>query len=435
LESELVALCDLLYNVSSGKTSILQIKLDKGIEIHMKKGIHIIIRVLLILIAVMVLSGIIVVICATQRDQAENVCQGVLRLSTTTKDTGIVANKALALLNDASADAEGRCSAVVKTLSNGDTVVGRNLDTSMNQYPVYIGTTDIEGFYKTVYATIMETLGPTYDSCVEKGVPKYMSALIPFVASDSLNSEGLYMEINMRMDQKAEDGNMVFSCSGTNTDAAVRLNACELPSYVTMRCKNTEEALALIKTLDIYTMCGDDSWTICFIIADAEGNYGLLELGCNEVRWLPLENIQTNFYISEDFNALQVYRQGLGRYEYLEENLEKVDSESDMLALMEGVKYSEIYNIDDPNYDIRSEFAGDEEYLTNDYLENDENWEAFLLTYTEEADYFYATDRKELEETNYFWISLYTTIVNCTQKTLSFSFYEEYNITYVLSFD
>jgi len=394
-----------------------------------KRVISIVCVILLVFAAAVVCSEVFF-----KHTAAENICDGVIRLETATKDSSGISNAVLAYLYGQEDVIGGSCSAVVKTLDDGDTVAGRNFDMARSHFPVFMGSTDIEGFYPTVYVTNLVNFGPDYDSCVKKGVPRYMSCIVPFVACDSLNSEGLYMQINMRMNQKDEDGNYVFSCSGTNEDAEIRLNALELPSYVTMRCKNTAEAVELINSVDIYTLNDTESWPFCFLIADAEGNCGLLELGCNEARWLPGQNMQTNFYISEDFNAIQIYKQGLGRYEYLEENLESVKTEDDMLSLMEGVKFSELYDLDSPNYDTRSELAGSLDYLTNEYLDNEENWNDAKNEYRELLDQYSTLSEEEKIETGQFWISLYTAVVNCTQKTLSLSFFEEYDIRCVLDF-
>lgn len=392
-----------------------------------------ILKIVLAVLAVLLIAIAGIGVYVSRNEHVEVIDDYVIKLDTTTKDNSAIVSKLLDLF--VGNYSGGKCSSVVKQLANGDVIVGRNLDDTLNQKPIYIGRTNIEGFYETVYATHLESLGPDFDSCKEKGLPKYMTTAIPFLACDSLNSEGLYIEINMRENQKDEEGNFVFSCSGTNKDSNIRINVCELPTYLTLRCKNTNEALELIKTLNIYTANDEDSWTLCLMIADAQGNYGVLEFGCNELRWLPNQNIQTNYYISKDFNEIQIYKQGIGRYEYLENNIDDVKTEDDMLKLIEGVKYSEIYNIDNPSFNIRSEFAGDEEHLTNEYLDNDINWNDLLKEYREEANLFNTQSDNERRDEDCYWISLYSVVANCSSKTLSLSFFEDYKISYVLSFD
>jgi len=400
----------------------------------MKRITRIIIKGISIVLLTVIIAGIAVGISVSRRDMPENICHGVIRLDTTVKNNGRIVSKCLNSFVGRYT-AAGKCSCAVKALENGSTVVGRNLDNTQSAYPIYLGSTNIEGFYRTVYVTQLEDLGPSYESCISKGVPKYMSAASAFLATDSLNSEGLYAEINMRDNQKDENGLFIFSCSGTNPQSDVRLNVCELPTYLTMRCRNVIEAVDLINTLDVYTANDEESWTLCLLLADAECNYGVVEFGCNEARWLPLQNIQTNYYLSEDFYNIQVHKQGLGRYEYIAENLPGVESEEEMLKLMEGVKYSELYNIENPSYDIKSEFAEYIEGITNEELEDESNWQRVLEDFRAEANQFNSMSRDEREAANEYWISLYTSIVNCSKKTLSLSFFEEYSISYVLDFE
>jgi len=399
-----------------------------------KKVIRKILIGLSILLAIAVIAGVAIGVVVCRRDMPEDICRGVVKLEPITKDSGSIVSRFVNVYIGRY-DAAGKCSCVAKTIENGDTIVGRNLDNTQNIYPIYIGSTNIEGFYRTVYATQLEDIGPSYESCVTKGVPKYMSVGSAFLATDSLNSEGLYIEINMRENQEDENGEFVFSCSGTNPESNVRLNVCELPTYLTLRCKDVEEAVDLIDTLDVYTPNDGTGWTLCLLLADAKGNYGVVEFGCNKAVWLPMQNIQTNFYISEDFSSIQLYKQGLGRYEYIDENLGSVSSEEDMLQLMKGVKYSEMYNISSPSFDTRSEFAEFAYGTTNEFLENDLNWNRVLAVFKHEADQFNSMTRDEREEESTYWISLFTSIVNCNKKTLSLSFFEEYEISYVLGFE
>jgi len=399
----------------------------------MSKTIRNILMVLFTLLAIVIVAGMVLGICISRKDMPENICHGVIGLETITKDNGRIVSKCLNSIVGRYPSG-GKCSCAVKTIENGDTIVGRNLDNTQSIYPIYVGRTNIEGFYPTVYVTQLQDLGPSYESCVKKGVPKYMSAASAFLATDSLNSEGLYIEINMRDNQKDENDEFVFSCSGTNPGSDLRLNACELPTYLTLRCKDVNEAVDMLNTLDVYTTKDEESWTLSLLLADAKENYGVVEFGCNEIKWLSLQNIQTNYYLSEDLSRIQQHKQGLGRYEYLDKNLPNVESEKDMLKLMEGVRYSEIYNLDNPSYDIKSEFAEYIEGITNESLEDDSYWQKVLEDFQPEANQYHSMNKNEREEANTYWISLFTSIVNCNKKTLSLSFFEEYSISYCLDF-
>ncbi|MCQ2381398.1 MAG: hypothetical protein MJ032_03535, partial [Acidaminococcaceae bacterium] len=111
------------------------------------------------------------------------------------------------------------CSALGTKTKSGDVIIGRNLDLTVSQIPCYISHVKF-GKYKTINFTYDETKHGAlhYDELLKKGVidNEYYNAL-PLMASDSMNSEGLYLEYNMR---GYEDQ---FFCSGTNPNAKLRI--------------------------------------------------------------------------------------------------------------------------------------------------------------------------------------------------------------------
>ena len=108
------------------------------------------------------------------------------------------------------------CSALAAKTCRGDVLIGRNLDLTISQLPCYITHLKF-GKY--------ETINFTYDE-LSKDTPRYTDLLssgkigaelynaLPMLASDSINSEGLYLEYNMREYESQ------FICTGKSTSEA-----------------------------------------------------------------------------------------------------------------------------------------------------------------------------------------------------------------------
>ena len=96
-------------------------------------------------------------------------------------------------------DSHPGCSAAVKTLDDGTTITGRNFDITVSDAPVYLFKTEVEGLYDCIgLAFDINPNSKNYKEVNESGIPEDTYKLIPFISSDYLNEEGLYVEINMR---------------------------------------------------------------------------------------------------------------------------------------------------------------------------------------------------------------------------------------------
>ena len=114
--------------------------------------------------------------------------------------------------------------------------------------------------------------------------------MLPFLSLDVLNSECLNMEVNMRYAEYYPTGQSKFECSGTNPASKERIYAGIIAHCVAENCKNVKEAIEYLKPLDIYTSKGGDfPWNFGYVLADASGNYGVLEIAENNVSFLEKE--------------------------------------------------------------------------------------------------------------------------------------------------
>ena len=328
----------------------------------------------------------------------------------------------------------GGCTAVAKVNDAGDTIVGRNMDLNISNKAAYIVRTDVEGCYRTVGLMYTDReYVPDYEYVKANGLPEEFEKVMPFLADDVLNEKGLYIEINMRSEEFWPTGESKFSCSGTNPDSDKRVYMFQLPRYIGEHCATVDEALEYVKTLDVYAKDGYRNY--CFLIADAQGHYGVLEFGQNKVIWNEGQQAQANFYISEELAAIQELKAGVGRYDKVLEGIDAVQTEDEMFALMDSVSYFQIYDINHCQFDYRSENVGAEPYATYDYLMAEEN-----QAYIEEAmlqlgEYVNSLSRQELRDADEYWESVFTEVVNCNERTLFVRFFEDDAKTLTLSFD
>lgn len=240
----------------------------------------------------------------------------------------------------------GGCTALGTKTESGDVIIGRNLDLTVSQFPCYI---------THVKADKYDTINFTYDELFTKGLKyediakeekiddEYYNAL-PLLASDSMNSEGLYIEYNMR----AYEESMI--CYGTNPDAKTRVCTISLPYVIASHCATVDEALDYMRnSLNIYTLQDDSvasGWNLCFMIGDATGKFGLIEIAQDEIEFIPDQHGQGNYYIYPAFNVVSKNQSGYGRLQLGLDYISDVKTDSDMSKLMEKIMWrNEILNI------------------------------------------------------------------------------------------
>lgn len=328
----------------------------------------------------------------------------------------------------------GACTAVAKTTDNGTMLIGRNMDLVISNKAAYVVRTAVEGCYETVGLTYTyREYSPDYEYVLENGVEQEFARLIPFFSEDVLNSEGLYIEVNMRNSDFWPDGAPKYSCSGTNPESDHRVYVFTLPRYIGEHCATVDEALEYVKTLDLYTV--DGYWNYCFMMADATGHYGLLEIAQNKVIWHEGQQAQANFYIDEELAAIEDYQCGVGRYETVMAGIDAVQTRDEMFKLMDSVTYSRSYFPDTCPYDPRSEFIDQYPHWTYAYVAAEENRDEVISAIKGEGEWMKSMSRQEQRDACYFWESSFTEVINCNDRTLFVRFYEDDDLTLTLGFD
>ena len=330
----------------------------------------------------------------------------------------------------------GGCTAVATVTDAGETLVGRNMDLNISHKPAFIIRTKVEGCYETRgLAYLFNDFMPDYDTVLESGLLPEQYKILPFICTDVMNAEGLYIETNMRNGEAWPTGDGKFICSGTNPGAEKRVIVAALPRFIAERCATVEEALAYVDTLDIYTQSEPTAWNFCCMMADATGRYGLLEVACNRVVWHEGQRAQANFYIDEEFASIEEMGAGYGRYAVVTAGADEVQNADDMFALIDSATYFQIYTPEACRFDYRSEMVETKPWWTTEFVLDEANRDLVEAEVTRISGEIAAMTREERADRNVYWESTFTEVANCTARTLFVRFFEDDACTLTLGFD
>ena len=318
---------------------------------------------------------------------------------------------------------KGGCTAVVKRNKLGEVIVGRNQDMEISNYPGFIS--HIKGKYKAI-GFFYDNKGPfTYEQFKE-GVdfPADRRCATAASSTDAFNEKGLYIQTNMRTGFGIKN-------SGTKPGAR-RIGEICLGALAAVNCATVQEVVAFAKTLDIYSM-GDPespaSWSFAFLIADATGDYGVLEFANNKVYFTPYASGHANAFVAPSLVTNDPFGAGYGRLEAAMRYLPNAEDEYDMMKAIgyggwsheiQDIKYS--YKDKDgyvhfedefgaPSIDYRSEMTGN---LAVDAFGNvvDEDGEDMISGF---LGYYYPKAYKERYDNLKKFVN-YSLHMNCTKE-------------------
>ena len=241
----------------------------------------------------------------------------------------------------------GLCTACVKKNSNGEVLIGRNQDMEVSQNPAFIITTSY-GKYKTIGYRYLTGDLYTYEEFKNEGYKnKDYINLLAFVATDCMNSEGLYIQANAR-----ETGPAFYN-TGTNP-GKTRVRIDMLSTLVAQNCATVKEAVSFIKNeLDIYStpVKDEEKFTeISYLIGDAAGDYGIVEIAGNQIYYLPYQNGHANYYLNPVCNAMDEKGSGYGRLARVLEGLEQIETQEEMFHHMEKAMWRDMVLYADCTY-------------------------------------------------------------------------------------
>ncbi len=318
----------------------------------------------------------------------------------------------------------GGCSCAAKPI-DGETVVVRNLDFNVSNKSAYIVRTEVPGFHKTVGVCYVPWFGPDYTEAVEDGVPADFAKIVPFFCCDILNEKGFYIEADMRTEE-FHDGVPRYKNAGLNPGGD-RISAIAFLRYAAERCATIDELLELLETLDFFSLSAPGiEWGFAYMVADATGNFGVLEIAGDKVHFNQYQPAHTNSYITPELAENQLYRSGLGRYHTLMANYFKADDEQGMQDLIDLVRYSSQY--EDPKgcaFDWRHEYYSAAEGIDYARVMDPHNQPELVAAQEKFVAEWKAMSRQEKQDLNSIWETTLSVRTNVMKRTMRIRFYED----------
>ncbi len=245
------------------------------------------------------------------------------------------------------------CTCMAKRNSKGEVIFGRNMDLDISQSPAYVYKTGF-GRYKCFCVTYSPNFYKSYEEIQKLDeIDPTIQATLLTLACDCLNEKGLYIEMNLR------EKNEKLTCYGLHSNngeakrddgtpwSALRCCTTSIPQMVSHNCATVKEAVEYIKnSYDWYTVSPAsaselpvDKANMCFMIGDASGEYGLIELAQDEVSYIPYQYGQANFYITPKWNALDAFAVGHGRLAMVSRVIEAVDTLEEAMDAMKPIMW------------------------------------------------------------------------------------------------
>ncbi len=245
------------------------------------------------------------------------------------------------------------CTSMAKRNNKGEVIVGRNTDLDISQKAAYVFKTTF-GKYTNFCVAYTPGLYLDYaqlqqkDSLDQKELDKIIC-----VACDALNEKGLYMQANLREETEATLCYGVHSSNGETTRAdgtpwsELRAPTPAISQIVTQNCATVKEAIEFIKnSYDWYSFTPNDVISLglghnnlAFMIGDATGEYGLIEIAQDEIRYIPYQFGQANFYIDPKWNALDPVGAGVGRLAKVSEVIGAPQTLEEMMDAMKQIMW------------------------------------------------------------------------------------------------
>lgn len=244
----------------------------------------------------------------------------------------------------------GGCSAARKS-----NLIGRNYDwyyDNVSEFVVHSSRTN-NRFASIGIAAGMMGLNNDF---VESGIWSDEYNYLPFYTLDGINEYGVFVEDNV-----VSPGDKGWTI-GTNPGMP-RMMALMIPRFILDHATSVDDAIALLKTRDIYG-ARTSRFTEEFHIMVADKTKTVeIEFVNNEMVIIENPKIVTNFYlhgflgetktgfeieggIEPEDTTLTAHAMGVERYDILQAGIDSVESEEDMVDLMKQIWYTKTYKAD-----------------------------------------------------------------------------------------
>lgn len=372
--------------------------------------------------------------------------------------------------NYGDADVNGGCSITFAEYMDGTIGAVRNMDlqrTDFCSYQLMIQPGENVKFpiWALSYTGVDDK---DYVDVLVEGMSEDHYKILPFQTTDAMSfgidengdKACLYCAVLMRSDQEDEEGNYIWTCSGTNPGAQYRCATQSVPILLTSQYTTVDEALKAVgavdedykriypddePTIDVFTFNietehASNHWFECVAMEDATGHHGVLEFIDNHAIWHDNLDYSFNFFLQEEYlkdkdgHYIEDHGAGIGRYEATVPYLKDVKTISDHVSLMDGIRYSALTYYDEENGYIGYDYAGKpvdwrSEVSSSDVFSIYENMHDNLKVNTKEADEKYPL-----------WANYMNTETGKIEKVDSYEYYKEnkdhlksvWNLEYVM---
>lgn len=363
----------------------------------------------------------------------------------------------------------GACTACAKLNREGEVLIGRNLDNETSLYPAFIIHTSF-GKYDTVSIRYNNNDRYNYDEFRDHGYQdaEYMN-YIPFCVTDAMNSEGMFVEANIR--EPIPD----FVSRGIHPERE-RVITTMLVQAMVMNCATVQETLDYLRNeIDIVSTPYVDMrrpTQYAYMIGDATGEFGVIEIAKDEVFYLPFQPAQANFYLYPTLNVSDNAGSGYGRMARVLDGLQNVQTSEDMMEQMKKPMWkAEVLDMEcgyvdengrarfvdaegNPSIDWRSDLTNiipvdadgniTEEYTeetiarsTPQWMSRDDKFEQVRAIISERIGgwkepllKYYEGDEMPLRENGNIFCTGISYSVNCARKQMLVKFWEKENLIY-----
>ncbi len=267
-----------------------------------------------------------------------------------------ILEKSLAALNAAGEIGElpkFGCTAMAKKNNKGEVILGRNMDLDISQKAAYVFKTTF-GKYKNFCVAYSPGFYLDYAELQQKDeIEQDMLERIVCAASDALNEKGLYIQVDLREETDKTLCYGLHSTHGETTRADgtpwkdLRASTIAITQLVSQNCATVKEAIEFINnSYDWYTFTpkagvsmGVNQNNMAFMIGDATGEFGLIEIAQDEVCYIPYQYGHANFYINPKWNALDPVGAGVGRLAKVPEVIGAPQNLDEMMDAMKPIMW------------------------------------------------------------------------------------------------
>lgn len=299
--------------------------------------------------------------------------------------------------------------------------VGRNLDlTYTNNFEVLVHMKAKEGRYESIGVACHT--GLREENMLDNKYDKELE-LLPNHTYDGINEKGVYCNVNV---VPAEDTSKL---TGTNPSAEKTVILPFIVRYILDNASSADDAIEKLKNINITGKIME--FSAHYMICDKDKTY-IVEIIDNKLvaqEKTGDQQIMTNYYCNLD--TITEHASGVERYSILKENYNEGATFDGMFNLLQRVKYSNIYKIEN-QYNYKSEF------MYQSQLKRITNLEKYRDPFAEMCNEYQQmikdNDRDLGRECGY-WFTMHNSTYDIVNKKLQLVVQEDYEHPYEFCLD